>query len=530
MWCSGVAFAFLAILSIANARAAGLREEKGIEYQPLPIRQYLDVVLPEGAGPFPAVVVLHGGGLHGGSRSDVGDFCRHLAESGLAAAAVDYRMPPQQLFPAPLNDVKSAIRWLRANARRLSLDPERIGAVGFDAGGYLAVFAALTGATPEFEGIGPRATYSSRIHCAVAVDPLLAPEDMEEQVHFSFVGGAPGSSLTVEHRANTLNWITPDAAPVLLLGHMPPSAKQFVERMTQASVETAIAAQNGAPGEMQNRAISFFQQHLKTQPQTRIVVADHGPGAEVILMDWPSGREIWRAPNNRGHDVQALENGDFLVTLEEEGAVVEYDPRQPADGNIVWEYGPAEGLKLTISAERLSNGNTVIADTGSGKLVEIAPGGQVVWQYVNPDLAGNRMRHCRRTSSGTTLIAVEAASKIIEVDRAGKIVWSWTAPGGKSRRPYQAKRLPNGNTIVSLMNPGEVVEVNPAGEVVRSVGGSGPVRIGWASGFDLLPNGNLIVGDYTGQRLIEIDRSGKAVHELQMAHRPATVAVAPLSK
>jgi hypothetical protein len=245
-------------------------------------------------------------------------------------------------------------------------------------------------------------------------------------------------------------------------------------------------------------------------------------------MDWPSGKEIWHAPNNRGHDAQALENGDVLVTLEEEGSVVEYDPRQPAQGNIVWEYGTSQGLKLVISAERLYDGNTVIADTGSGKLVEVSPDGRVVWQYVNPDLAGNRMRHCRRTPSGTTLVSVEAASKIIEVNREGKIVWSWTAPGG-SRRPYQAKRLPNGNTLISLMNPGEIVEVNPAGEVLRSVGGNGPVRIGWASGFDLLPNGNLLVGDYTGQRLIEIDRSGKAVHELQMAHRPATVAVASLS-
>jgi acetyl esterase/lipase len=522
--------ALLAVLSIASARAARLREEKGIEYQPLPIRQYLDVVLPEGAGPFPAVVVLHGGGFQRGSRTDVAEFCRHLAESGLAAVAVDYRMPPQQLFPAPLNDVKSALRWLRANAHRLAVDPERIGAVGFDAGGYLAVFAALTGAIPEFEGIGPGAAYSSRIRCAVAVDPLLSPEDMDKQVHFSFVGGAPGGSVPGEYRANTLNWITPDAAPVLLLGHMPLSAKQFEERMMQASVESVIASGDAAPGEMQSRAISFLRQRLEARPQTRIVVADHGPGAEVILMDWPSGREIWRAPNNRGHDAQVLDDGDVLVTLEDEGSVVEYDPRQPADGNIVWEYGPTEGLKLTISAERLSNGNTVIADTGLGKLVEVTPAGQVVWQYVNPDLAGNRMRHCRRTPSGTTLIAVEAASKIIEVDRAGKIIWSWSTPGAGPRRPYQAKRLPNGNTLISLMNPGEVVEVNPAGEVVRSVGGSGPVRIGWASGFDLLPDGNLLVGDYTGQRLIEIDRSGKAVQELPMPHRPATVAVVPVSK
>jgi acetyl esterase/lipase len=515
----------LALWSIGIAQAGGLRQELGIEYQPLPIRQYLDVISPEGAGPFPAVIVLHGGGFRGGSRTNTNELCRHIANAGMVAVAVDYRLPPQQLFPASLNDVKSAIRWVRANAQRLSIDPLRIGALGLDAGGYLAVFAALTGALPEFEGIGPREEHSSRIRCAVAVDPLLTPSEMEPQVHASLIGGSTEDAAANDHRANPLNWITPDAAPVLLIGKATPSTHEFVERTARVGVDGALLAGGATMDENEARAISFLRGHLAMEPQTRIVIADHGPGAEVILMDWPSGKEIWHAPNDRGHDAQALANGNILATLDDDGAVVEYDPRQPRDGNIVWTYGPAEGLKLTISAERLANGNTVIADTGIGKVIEVSPDRKIVWQYTNPDLAGNRMRHCRRTPAGTTLIAVEAASKIIEVDRAGKIVWSWTAAGSASRRPYQAMRLTNGNTMVSLMDPGEIVEVDPAGRVVRSMGGNGRLRIGWASGFDLLPNGNVLTGDYTGQRLIEIDQNGKAVHELRMPHRPATVAV-----
>ena len=65
--------------SIAFAQVGRVREEKGIEYQPLPIRQYLDVALPEGAGPFPAVLLLHGGGFRSGSRSDVSDLRLRLA-------------------------------------------------------------------------------------------------------------------------------------------------------------------------------------------------------------------------------------------------------------------------------------------------------------------------------------------------------------------------------------------------------------------------------------------------------------------
>jgi alpha/beta hydrolase fold/PQQ-like domain len=513
-------------ISIHVLQGGPPREEKGVEYQQPPLRQYLDVTLPGGAGPFAAVIVLHGGGFQGGGRADVAELSKRVAAAGMVAVAVDYRMPPQLLFPAQLNDVKSSIRWVRANAQRLSVDPRRIGVMGMDAGGYLAVFAALTGGAAEFEGIGPHREQTSRVQCAAAIHPLLSLQALDVHLRETLLGGAANAANS-ERRSDPLNWISPDAAPVLLIGSKGTAADEFTARMSRAGVESTLAAPRATAREDEDRAISFLSSHLANEPQTRIVVADHGPAGEVVLMDWPSGREVWRAPNLRGHDAQALPSGNILVTLDEDGSVVEYDPRQPAGGNIAWTYGPAEGLKLTISAERLANGNTLIADTGLGKLIEVTTEGRKVWEYANPDLAGNRMRHCRLTASGTVLISVEAAGKIIEVDRSGKIVWSWTAQGGGIRRPYQGLRLANGNTMVGLTSPGEIVEVEPGGKVVRSIAGAnGKLRIGWASSLALLPNGNLLVGDYTGQRLIEIDDSGGAVHELLMERRPATVAIA----
>src|SRR5579883_2802535 len=98
------------LVGIFNAFA-----QTDIEYQPAPLSQRLDIFQPDGGGTFPAVVVLHGGGFQSGTRKDVAPLCRRLVRAGFVAVAADYRLAPQQLFPAPLNDVKSSIRWLRAN-------------------------------------------------------------------------------------------------------------------------------------------------------------------------------------------------------------------------------------------------------------------------------------------------------------------------------------------------------------------------------------------------------------------------------
>ena len=97
--------------------------------------------------------------------------CPLLAANGFVAATVDYRLTPEAPFPAQLHDVKGAIRWLRANADGYGIDPERIGAWGFSAGGHLAALAGTTGEVPELEGeVGPQG-YSSRVQAVAAGSP-----------------------------------------------------------------------------------------------------------------------------------------------------------------------------------------------------------------------------------------------------------------------------------------------------------------------------------------------------------------------
>ena len=108
----------------------------------------------------PAVVVVHGGGWRKGRPESVRGFGELLGQAGFVCLLADYRLMMEASWPAQIEDVKCAIRFLRASADSLGVDPERIGIVGDSAGGHLALMAAVSS---PFEGNGGHAEYSSAI-------------------------------------------------------------------------------------------------------------------------------------------------------------------------------------------------------------------------------------------------------------------------------------------------------------------------------------------------------------------------------
>src|SRR5438309_7052826 len=97
-----------------------------------------DVYSPTGGGDHPAILLLHGGAWRAGTRSMVEAFGRRLAEAGFVAVASEYRLTPEAAWPAQIHDVKAAIRWMRASAGDLGIDPARLAILGRSAGGHLA--------------------------------------------------------------------------------------------------------------------------------------------------------------------------------------------------------------------------------------------------------------------------------------------------------------------------------------------------------------------------------------------------------
>lgn len=434
-----------------------------------------------------------------------------------------------------MEDVKAAVRFLRANAKKYGLDASHIGTLGGSAGGHLALMLGLTAGVAEFEGSGPNRDQSSAVQCVVdEYGPTDFTQSYSKSVDASevlpkWLGGDLDHDRLIHMRSSPLNWVTPNAAPTLAIHGTADNYVAYeqslwmIERLIAAGVpaelETIGGAGHGFRGadalRADERAIAWFDKYLKPKPAVHtLLISDHGPNGEIAEIEWPSGRVLWKAPNDHGHDVQALPNGHVLFTINPQKKVVELD----GDHREVWTY--SEGLEHPLAAQRLANGNTLIGDARLGKVIEVTPAKQVVWKYENPDLANMRSRNAHRTQQGTTLIAVEAEGKLIEVDQAGKMVWEWQAPNGKNRRLYMGRRLANGNTMMSLSDPGELVEVDRGGKIVRSIGGADPaIQMGWTSGFTFLPEGGTLINDYTGRRIIEVDAKGKVVNQWRTGSR-----------
>ncbi|MFM7376515.1 MAG: alpha/beta hydrolase fold domain-containing protein, partial [Erythrobacter sp.] len=123
-----------------------------VAYAPLSARQTFDLYLPEGEGPFPLVIHIHGGGFRMGDKGMLPRNIRKvLLARGIAVATINYRLSGEARFPAAIEDAKAAVRFLRANAARYRIDPERFVAFGQSAGANLASLIGTTGNTQVFD-------------------------------------------------------------------------------------------------------------------------------------------------------------------------------------------------------------------------------------------------------------------------------------------------------------------------------------------------------------------------------------------
>src|SRR5215469_2229820 len=125
-----------------------------IAYCRHPSRELLArLYLPQGPGPFPGVVEVHGGAWILNDRLTNRDIHQPLAESGVAVMAIDFRMPPVAQYPASIADINLALRWLKRNARDFKVDPARVGGVGTSSGGHQLMLATLRPDDPRFNAL-----------------------------------------------------------------------------------------------------------------------------------------------------------------------------------------------------------------------------------------------------------------------------------------------------------------------------------------------------------------------------------------
>jgi acetyl esterase/lipase len=143
------------------------------------VRHQLDLYLPsdyeKAAKPLPVVVVIHGGGWANGSKDapKFVEWAKYFAGHGYISAAINYRFLPEFKFPAQIVDSKSAIRFLRANAKKYNIDVNRFAAVGSSAGGHLVSLLATTSETKDFD----QGEYLDQSSAVQAVADLCGPSD-----------------------------------------------------------------------------------------------------------------------------------------------------------------------------------------------------------------------------------------------------------------------------------------------------------------------------------------------------------------
>lgn len=169
-------------------------------------RQAGDLYQPEGDGLWPAVLVIHGGGWSGGERSDMDKFGKRLAQAGYVVYNVGYRLAPDDRFPAQLNDVRNALRWLQDNAQRWNVNPTRIATLGYSAGAHLAL---MLGLTPS-DGLTPVAAI---VAGGNPTDLRVYPKS---PYIFDLIGGAPSEFPDEYAFASPITHISADNPPVFL--------------------------------------------------------------------------------------------------------------------------------------------------------------------------------------------------------------------------------------------------------------------------------------------------------------------------
>ncbi|MBP5274027.1 MAG: alpha/beta hydrolase [Abditibacteriota bacterium] len=238
--------------------------------------------LDDGRKNKPCCIAIHGGGWSEGSVAASDWLGASLVDLGYTVFGITYRLAPAHPFPAQIEDCKSAVRFVRANAKRFGIDPKRVAVYGSSAGGHLA---SLLGVLPRgvFEGNGPNKEYSSR---ADLVINSLGPEDLEFFLKvpksalpgvFGILFGETGKDTALlAAKASPISYVTKDSAPHLLLygGRddlvYAAQGELFYDRLRQAGaygeIHISPESGHGLPDEFKMRFIPGFLKRFFGEP------------------------------------------------------------------------------------------------------------------------------------------------------------------------------------------------------------------------------------------------------------------------
>lgn len=272
-----------------TATALAVTTEKNVVYDTIDKQELqLDISAPKEGGPYPCVVLLHGGAWVGGSRKDLSvggkggpSLIEEVAAKGYVVASVGYRLAPKHPFPAQIQDARAAVRFLRANAKRFGIDRDKFAAAGFSAGGHLALLLGLADKVEGWDAGGNRKE-SSRVQCVV---DFFGPTDLclynNEAIRDAYLlpvfGKEAKADKTIFEKASPISYASKSAPPVLMfhgtfdvvvpVTHSEALHKKLQDAGATSELITLFAEGHGWNGrtfaKSVSQAMTFLDTHLK---------------------------------------------------------------------------------------------------------------------------------------------------------------------------------------------------------------------------------------------------------------------------
>lgn len=213
----------------------------------------LDLFVPQSTGPLPLLIYIHGGGWQYGSKAgDTFEFVKPVVNQGFAVASINYRLSGVEPFPAQIQDVLCAVRYLRSQASSYNINGSKIGLIGISAGAHLAVLAANASGNQEFFK-GPYQERSSRVQAVVGMSGIynLASDDLNTETTKNIEKLLGNSDLEKQDVSPTQFVSNDDPAQFIIYGTKDKSvktsqSKDYVETAQAAGINAQILAVENA--------------------------------------------------------------------------------------------------------------------------------------------------------------------------------------------------------------------------------------------------------------------------------------------
>jgi acetyl esterase/lipase len=221
---------------------------------------HVDVFIPNrNKKTYPAVLLVHGGGWRAGNKNLNTPMAQRLAAHGYIVVSVEYRLSLEAKYPVAIHDLKAAIRWMRANAKKYHIDEKQIAIAGSSAGGQLASLIGVTNQVAQFKGTLENEKFSSAVQAVIDLDGLLdftneeslVLDRNENSADVFWLEGFYEDNKTKWQEASALHWVNKKSPPFLFINssqtRFHAGCKEMVDKLNEFGVYSQVIKLEDAP-------------------------------------------------------------------------------------------------------------------------------------------------------------------------------------------------------------------------------------------------------------------------------------------